>query len=230
MSRELTDAEIAWHRQVGEIKQNRMVEILGQKGIEGFEYKMYAPPSQGSGVTIANGFDFGQHSAADLKRMGFPEHLIQHSIDLGVLGYKGQEAQQRYKELKSANLLDYFTKDEVHLMANLVTEHGVKQLKKEVGAESWDKMTEEQKTAGLSLLHQYGLAAWKGDKELQKKYGDRYKGHNSYKQFVAGDWNGLYQNMMDYKDKTPDRALAINNKHRRVAQYIKPQPMMMASK
>ena len=72
--------------------------------LEGFETVGYVPKEENannnrvvSGVTIASGFDLGQHSVEYLYRLDFPVELKNKLVP--YMGLKGQEAKDKLKEI-----------------------------------------------------------------------------------------------------------------------------------
>lgn len=105
-----------------------------------------------AGVTVAKGFDIGQHSKSDLETMGFSEELIKKFTPF--FGKKGTEAETALK----ANALT-LTEDEVKKVNNLVLKSEVKKLKKNfkdaIGRELEDE-DENVKQALLMASYQIG--------------------------------------------------------------------------
>jgi len=188
-TRELVDASV----------KSKLVKILGQKGVEGFETKFYVPKgSIKSGATIANGIDFAYQSRNKFAKLGVPDYLLDKLDKLNLYGKKGKAAINAVKQLDKQDML---SEAEVNYLANTVTYDGWYKLEDKVGKEKWDTYSENQKIVATSLYHIYNGAWFK---------------HSSYRQFLDRDWKALKANMADYKDKSK----GVNNRHRIMSKYL----------
>lgn len=161
--------------------------------LEGFELKGYVPKEEDetsnrvkSGVTVASGFDLGQHTHAYLDAIHLTGTKLKEKL-LPYMGVKGKQARQILKE-KPLTL----TKEEALLLNEKVKEDKAKLLVKQFEKDSkldFYSFCKEAQTVIMSVAFQYGNLKtrtpnfWKtvvvGDLEKMvwhlKNFGDKYK-------------------------------------------------------
>ena len=180
-------------------KKNRLVEILGQPGIEGYKDTPYVP-SVKSGVTIGAGVDFGAQSRAKFDGLGVPDYLLDKLDSMGFYGKRGASAKKAIRDNEVV-----LTSGEVAYLSNIIATDGLTKIKEKLGDTIFNGLSEDHKAVALSLYHIYDRNWFK---------------HNSYTQLKTGDWEGLKKNMRNYGDKSEGVAKGVNNRHRRVSVYI----------
>ena len=152
---------------------------------EGFETQGYVPDAENSksGVTIASGFDLGARVLSDLK--GLPEDIVK--ILTPFLSLKGAEAQEVASNLKVSNdqakIINEFAKSEA--ITNLKTKWETST------GTSFDTLSKEQATVLASVAFQYG--------DLESRT------PNFWKQATSGDWEGAYNNLLNFGDRYDSR-------------------------
>ncbi len=152
---------------------------------EGFETKGYVPDAKNSnsGVTIASGFDLGARVLEDLK--GLPQDII--DVLTPFLSLRGAEAQEVASNLNvsedQAKIINEFAKSEA--ITNLRTEW------ENTTGTSFDDLSKEKATVLASVAFQYG--------NLEKAT------PNFWKQTTSGDWEGAYNNLLDFGDRYDSR-------------------------
>ncbi len=152
---------------------------------EGFETKGYVPDAENSnsGVTIASGFDLGARVLEDLK--GLPQDII--DVLTPFLSLRGAEAQEVASNLNvsedQAKIINEFAKSEA--ITNLRTEW------ENTTGTSFDDLSKEKATVLASVAFQYG--------NLEKAT------PNFWKQTTSGDWEGAYNNLLDFGDRYDSR-------------------------
>lgn len=157
--------------------------------------KGYIPMSKGqvigqSGVTIGKGFDLGQFSYNDLKKIGVPETSLKRLSP--YLGIKGTAAVKTLKQnpLKLAD-------EEVQMLNDTIFGHKVNKLEKTIQSlesQAKNKLSPNQKVALGSMLYQ-GVTP----QEFP----------NAFKAFVKGDMEAAkkaFLNSKWAKEQTPARA------------------------
>ena len=166
---------------------------------EGFETKGYVPKdSEKSGVTVGVGFDVGQMSKDQIKKLGLPKDLTDKLIP--YTGLKGNKA----RKILSGNPLD-LSLDEAALASRIVVKKTVGDLKglmnKAGTSDNWDNMTETEKFVAIAAQHQYGDT-------------------NLVKQFGKGEFDKARNNLKSWTDKTKGLGDKISAKYRRTAPLI----------
>lgn len=152
---------------------------------EGFETKGYVPDAENSnsGVTIASGFDLGARVLKDLK--GLPQDII--DVLTPFLGFKGVAAQDIASNLNitedQGKIINEFAKSEA--ITNLRTEW------ENTTGTSFDDLSKEKATVLASVAFQYG--------NLESAT------PNFWKQTTSGDWEGAYNNLLDFGDRYESR-------------------------
>ncbi len=152
---------------------------------EGFETKGYVPDAENSnsGVTIASGFDLGARVLEDLK--GLPQDII--DVLTPFLSLKGAEAQEVASNLNvsedQAKIINEFAKSEA--ITNLRTEW------ENTTGTSFDDLSKEKATVLASVAFQYG--------NLESAT------PNFWKQTTSGDWEGAYNNLLNFGDRYDSR-------------------------
>jgi len=152
---------------------------------EGFETTGYVPDAENSnsGVTIASGFDLGARVLKDLK--GLPQDII--DVLTPFLSLRGAEAQEVASNLNvsedQAKIINEFAKSEA--ITNLKTEW------ENTTGTSFDALSKEKATVLASVAFQYG--------NLEKAT------PNFWKQTTSGDWEGAYNNLLNFGDRYETR-------------------------
>ena len=152
---------------------------------EGFETKGYVPDAENSksGVTIASGFDLGARKLSDLK--GLPQDII--DLLSPFLGFQGAEASEIAPNLEvsedQAKIINEFAKSEA--ITNLKTKW------ENATGTSFDTLSKEQATVLASVAFQ------NGDLETRTP--------NFWKQATSGDWEGAYNNLLNFGDRYTTR-------------------------
>ena len=178
---------------IGQVESSEKKQYIEPKNIdfdfikdrEGFEIIGKVPDVKGSksGVTIASGFDLGARKLSDLN--GLPKEIIDKLKPF--LGLKGNEAVAVAEKLK-------ITKEEGKIINQFAKRESLTRLKKKWNKDSkikFDKLSKEQATVLASVVFQYG------DLKTETP--------TFYKLALAGDWQGVYDELMDFKDKYPTR-------------------------
>jgi hypothetical protein len=152
---------------------------------EGFETKGYVPDAKNSnsGVTIASGFDLGARVLEDLK--GLPQDII--DVLTPFLGFKGVAAEDIASNLNitedQGKIINEFAKSEA--ITNLRTEW------ENTTGTSFDDLSKEKATVLASVAFQYG--------NLESAT------PNFWKQTTSGDWEGAYNNLLNFGDRYESR-------------------------
>ena len=161
------------------------VDIVEISNYEGNELKGYVPDAKGSksGVTIGSGLDLGDRNINDLK--GLPQEIIDKLEPF--LGLKGNNAVAVAKKLN-------ITKEEAKIINTFAHKQSLTKLKKKWNKDSkikFNKLNKEQATVLASVAFQYG--------DLKTKT------PTFYRLALAGDWQGVYDELIDFKDNYPTR-------------------------
>ena len=161
------------------------VDIVEISNYEGNELKGYVPDAKGSksGVTIGSGLDLGDRNINDLK--GLPQEIIDKLEPF--LGLKGNNAVAVAKKLN-------ITKEEAKIINTFAHKQSLTKLKKKWNKDSkikFNKLNKEQATVLASVAFQYG--------DLKTKT------PTFYRLALAGDWQSVYDELMDFKDNYPTR-------------------------
>ena len=161
------------------------VDVVEIANYEGNKLQGYVPDAKGSqsGVTIASGLDLGARSVNDLK--GLPENIITKLKPF--LGLKGSQAVAKAKELNITN-------EEAKIINTFAHKQSLTKLKKKWekdSGQSFDLLSKEQATVLASVAFQYG--------DLKTKT------PTFYKLALAGDWQGVYEELIDFGDNYPTR-------------------------
>ncbi len=156
---------------------------------EGFKIIGYVPDAEGSksGVTIASGFDLGARKLSDLN--GLPEEIINKLEP--YLGLEGNEAISKAKQLK-------ITREEGRIINKFAKKESLQKLEKKWNKDSKIKFNElniEQATVLASVAFQYGSS-------FKRKDGTQM---NFYKLALDNDWQGVYDELVDFGDRYPTR-------------------------
>ena len=161
------------------------VDIVEISSYEGNKLKGYVPNPEGSksGVTIGSGLDLGNRNINDLK--GLPENIITKLEPF--LGLKGNEAVTKAGELN-------ITKQEAQIINTFAHKQSLTKLKnkwKKDSGKSFSLLSKEQATVLASVAFQYG------DLKTETP--------TFYRLALAGDWQGVYDELIDFKDNYPTR-------------------------
>jgi hypothetical protein len=161
------------------------VDIVEIANYEGNKIQGYVPDAKGSksGVTIASGLDLGNKNINDLK--GLPENILTKLKPF--LGLKGNEAVAKAKELNITN-------EEAKIINTFAHKQSLTKLKKKWekdSKQSFNLLSKEQATVLASVAFQYG------DLKTQTP--------TFYKLALAGDWQGVYEELMNFNDNYPTR-------------------------
>lgn len=161
------------------------VDLGFLKKVEGFETKGYVPDIGKSGVTIASGFDLGQHSVKEIQALvpALADRLTPYA------GLTRAEAQAKLKEQPLK-----LTADEAEIVNRSVKARKVDEVRKAFDSTSetpFDSLPPEWQTVIASVAFQYG----KLDKQTP----------NFWRQVTSGDWKGAYDNLRDFGDDFASR-------------------------
>ena len=161
------------------------VDVVEIANYEGNKLEGYVPDAKGSksGVTIASGLDLGARSVNDLK--GLPENIITKLKPF--LGLTGDKAVARAKELN-------ITDEEAKIINTFAHKQSLTKLKKKWekdSGQSFDLLSKEQATVLASVAFQYGNL--------------KTETPTFYKLALAGDWQGVYEELIDFGDNYPTR-------------------------
>jgi len=161
------------------------VDVVEIASYEGNKLQGYVPDAKGSksGVTIASGLDLGARSVNDLK--GLPENIITKLKPF--LGLKGNEAVARAEELN-------ITDEEAKIINTFAHKQSLTKLKKKWekdSGQSFDLLSKEQATVLASVAFQYGNL--------------KTETPTFYKLALAGDWQGVYEELINFGDNYPTR-------------------------
>ncbi len=161
------------------------VDVVEIASYEGNKLKGYVPDAKGSksGVTIASGLDLGARSVNDLK--GLPENIITKLKPF--LGLKGSQADAKAKELN-------ITDEEAKIINTFAHKQSLTKLKKKWekdSGQSFDLLSKEQATVLASVAFQYGNL--------------KTETPTFYKLALAGDWQGVYEELIDFGDNYTTR-------------------------
>ena len=154
----------------------------------------YIPKSNGevldsSGVTIATGFDIGQYSTNDLKKMGVPYDLIE--ILEPYCEFTGQEAE----EVMISVGVPEITETEAFELDKASHERTLSLLRNkydEVASCCFSALHPQIQTAIASVAFQYGT----GLKRRTPMF---------WKQITGHDWEAAIANLKNFGDKYPSR-------------------------
>ena len=102
-----------------------------------------------SGVTLALGFDVGQHNKQDLKNLGFNQELITKFEP--YLGLKKEAAVKKLKE-KPVNI----TKEQEEQINSSVLQRDLDTVRSEMEPEVWEALPKEARTVMVSLVRNFG--------------------------------------------------------------------------
>jgi hypothetical protein len=150
-----------------------------------------------SGVTIGAGFDLGQHSEMDLKRMEIPEHLIRKLKPF--LGKKKDSAVEALED--ELNYVNPLTWDDIRQIDTAVKVYYAKKLSGKFASQTgkpFSTLPGKAQTAIFSLFYQYGLG--KSEKGEFKKIWENLKNGDYQK---AAD---SLESMTSYRNRRKDEA------------------------
>jgi hypothetical protein len=161
------------------------------------------PPEQfsKSGVTVATGVDLGARNLNDLK--GLDSKIIEKLKP--YLGLKGENAKKQLDLIplklseKESNTLNKFIQKKI--LTKLKTKWNNDSKIK------FNKLSTEQATVLASVAFQYGSSFKRTDGTQM----------NFYKLALNNDWQGVYDELMDFKDKSE----SVNKRHKRAAKILK---------
>ena len=161
------------------------------------------PPEQfsKSGVTVATGVDLGARNLNDLK--GLDLKIIEKLKP--YLGLKGKNAKKQLDLIplklseKESNTLNKFIQKKI--LTKLKTKWNNDSKIK------FNKLSTEQATVLASVAFQYGSS-------FKRTNGTQM---NFYKLALNNDWQGVYDELMDFKDKSE----SVNKRHKRAAKILK---------
>ena len=161
------------------------------------------PPEQfsKSGVTVATGVDLGARNLNDLK--GLDSKIIEKLKP--YLGLKGKNAK---KQLDLIPLK--LSKKESNTLNKFIQKKILTKLKTKWNNDSkikFNKLSTEQATVLASVAFQYGSSFKRTDGTQM----------NFYKLALNNDWQGVYDELMDFKDKSE----SVNKRHKRAAKILK---------
>ena len=154
----------------------------------------YVPPDRSgrSGVTIAAGFDVGQHSLAELRGFGLPENIV-HKLS-PYAGLKGQHAR------------DALAKTPVSITApeaGQINEAVLNSKLNAAGKAFDDQNHRPGEFTKLPWQAQTVIAdLWYNMGDLR----DPKVAHVLWRQVTTGDWEGAYRNLRNFSQRDPTLA------------------------
>lgn len=169
-----------------------MIDFDFIKELEGFELEGYVPRDKKgevlghSGVTIASGFDLGQHSINDLVGMGFSDEMCNK-----LCHYLGKKRGEAVKLLECMPLK--LTEEECDEINSKVKRRFINNIaiKYNLASEaSFQLLPEEFRTVIVSVLFQYG---------------SERKVPNFWKQVIECRWEDALANLRNFGDSYPTR-------------------------
>jgi hypothetical protein len=162
--------------------------------LEGNEISGYVPRNADnridatSGVTIAGGFDLGQHDEDDLQSLGLPQPWIDSFRP--YLGIKGQAAEDFLK--KNPLKITDEQKDFINPLLWKKTYEDVSRRYNIPATVPFEALPREAQTVIMSVAHQYGSNLALRTPEF-------------WTQVTRGRWQDAHDNLMDFKDSYGDR-------------------------
>ena len=145
-----------------------------------------------SGVTVASGFDLGQHSPSDLKAMGLYQGLIDRLTPYMKPGLRREAAQKFLKDNplaisdEEARMIDRRAQiksyDDLAGRYNAATRNAYGP----TGAPRFQDLPQGAQTAIADVAFQYGSLAAQTP--------------NFWRQVTSGQWQGAYDNLMHFGD------------------------------
>lgn len=174
------------------------VDLKFLEELEGNSLEPYVPLVGTSGVTIGLGIDLGQTSINDIRRFGTVDGTLLEKVR-PFLGRKGDKA-ARMLEVFRGKI--FFTETDVENLNRGCISLLLTRLIELVGGEpAWEKIANDPlRNVAYSLFHVYGY---------------KWKEHNSFKQLMNGDIEGLLKNLDDYGDKS------VGTRHKKAAAYLR---------
>ena len=150
-----------------------------------------------SGVTIASGFDLGQHSPADLKAMGLYQGLIDRLTPYMKSGLRKEAAQKFLKDNPLA-----------------ISDEEARMIDRRAQIKSYDALASQYDAAARNA---YGVPAAPRFQGLPQgaqtaiadvafQYGNLASRTPSFwRQVTTGQWQDAHSNLMDFRDDHPTR-------------------------
>ena len=151
-----------------------------------------------SGVTIASGFDLGQHNESDLRRLGFDKNMIAKFKP--YLGLKGDKAEKVAESLT-------VTDTEAEKIDSLVLKHSAAVAKKEYekSGKKFSELSKAQRTVLTSVAHQFGS----------------YKKTPSFIKYAkAGEWEKVIEELRHWHGKGSKKVDKFKNRRYREAKLL----------
>lgn len=146
-------------------------------------------PNNKSGVTIAGGFDLGQHSLADLRNLGLPQTLVdQMSPYIGLTGQAARDALKKKPLNVNRDQAAQIDKSALNSYLNAT-------------GRAFNGASSSMEFSNLPWQAQTTIA------DLWYNMGDlRDSAPTLWRQATSGDWEGAYRNLMHFTEK--DKTLA----------------------
>lgn len=146
------------------------------------------PKGSQSGVTIGSGFDLGARSLEDLTRLGLPDTLIDKFTP--YLGAKKQAAEALLEKTPLT-----ITEDELATLDELVkkseTDKIVALYNSSGSSYTFESLPPQAQTVIASVAYQFGYLPEETE--------------NFWQQAITQNWQAMYDNLMDFRDKYPTR-------------------------
>jgi len=140
------------------------------------------PATTNSGVTVATGVDLGQHDLASLQAMQLDPDLITTLTPyLGLKKYEAVVFLQSNPLVLTADQVNQIDTAEHKLTADQLSAHY-----NSCGG-NWDSVPDAPSTCIASVAFQYGINLDKAAPHF-------------WRQALAQDWNGMYQNLLNFGD------------------------------
>lgn len=178
--------------QVQRPAQGTAVDLNFLKGVEGFKTDGYIPKKKDgtvlgqSGVTIASGFDLGQHTAKEIQELVGPE------LAKKLVPYAGLKLDQADKFLAANPLkLTRAEADQVNAAVKPAKIKAVATEYEKATGKVFGNLPPEWQTVIASVAFQYG--------DLPRKT------PNFWRQITTEDWQGAYENLRKFGDDYGER-------------------------
>ncbi len=157
---------------------------------EGFTTDGIVPKEDGnilgqSGVTVGNGVDLGSKTVQQLKDLGVAQDIIDK-----VTSYIGKQRQAAADYLKDHPLS--LTQKRAEDLSNIFLQESAKEVADRFNSDSkvgrFSDLPGNTKTVLADIYHQYGARLYNA---------------NFWKQVTGGDWQGAYNNLMNFDGNYP---------------------------
>ena len=147
-------------------------------------------PSDNSGVTIGTGVDLKMKNAELLESIGVPSDIVE--VLEPYFGLKGKGRTSPHVDSAEAYLADnplVLSAVDVKILDGAVQKFELNKIKtayEKDSGKSWNSLSANQQTVVTSVGFQYG--------DMARRTPNFWEG------VVSGNWNGVYKELMDFKD------------------------------